>query len=210
MATDIAFAESTPSWRTLPRAFDSAFYLFEPISAWLVSRQSVCGLGPFNPAVTVARVPLIDWLLRFWRAGLRHVNEPRITVVKNNVHRNVAGVPQYAEPGSFFAAISELVEGRTVDEIRAEIARRQTERAAGGGRVRDFITLSEGFAGRLTPAAAQRFLETGEDAFAVASREAGLENGQRLQRALRLRTGEAVPTPPDFSAMLRAARDQLS
>ena len=213
---DVSLAESSPTWRTLPDVFDRPFFLFEPISSWLVRKSNVLGLGPIGPAVAVARPPITDWLLRFWRAGLRHTNETRVTVVKDAIRRPAAGSPHYPQPSLLFPYMADLTAGRTPDSIRAEIARRQAERVRSHVPVRDFEgpiaagALQERLEGRLTPDALRAFLETGQDPYDEAVREAGMPLGLLLRNSLTRRTGERMPSPPDFDEMVQAARLQLS
>jgi hypothetical protein len=212
---EVSLAESSPTWRTLADVFDRPFFLFEPISSWLVRRESVLGLGPIGPAAALARPPITNWLLRIWRAGLRHTNEARVTVIKDAIRRPSVGSPHYPQPSLLFPYMAGIAAGRTADGMRARIACLQAEHVSSGRPVRDFEgpvaprSLQESLEGRLTPDSALTFLATGRDPYDEAVREAGMQLGLQLRNALTRRTGERMPSPPDFDEMVQAARLQL-
>ena len=95
--------------------------MFEPISGWVVRRTSALKVGPFTPARNLYRSPLEDWLLRAWRAGLKHVNDNRITVLKDNTKWLTKKVNEKMPDGSV-SDLSEVIAALTGDS-----ARRQTQ-----------------------------------------------------------------------------------
>lgn len=211
----VAFNGRTPVGRRLGDAFAAAPNLFEPVSAWVAGRGALRRVGPFGPAMAVRRVPVVDWLLRAWRAGLRHVDEPRVTVLKDNVRAAVLGRTRYEEVSPFFDTVEDIARGRDPDAIRAEVGRRHALYVAEGREPAAFARLSPhaglaaALAGRLGPEAAARFLSTGEDPYGAALDEAGLPAGWPLGEAIAARTGEAMPRPPALADMVAAARAQL-
>ena len=169
-----------------------------------------------GPAVTVARTPINDWLLRFWRLGLQHTNDARVTVAKDNIRRPTVSSPHYQEPSLLFPYMADLAAGKTPDGIRGEISLRQAEHVRRGGHVRDFEGpaapdgLSEMLAGRLTHEGARLFLATGIDPYEEALKATGMQFGWILRDALSRRTGESMPAPPNLNEMVQAARLQLT
>ena len=215
---DVVLAESSPSWRRLQDVFGGPFFLFEPISSWLVRRDRVLQLSPIGPALAVARTPITDWLLRFWRAGLKHCNEERITVIKDNIRKQTK-TPHYRQSSPMFPFIEALAAGKNPEGLREEISIRQAAHLANGGRVRDFKVfnkplalgvLPEGWNVEFTDDDARVFLETGKDPYEEAARAAGLPLGSVLRAALTNRTGETMHSQPTFEEMVQAARLQLS
>ncbi len=79
----VLFENISPRNRTLGATFSSAYYLFEPMSAWIVTREAATRVGPFKPAGDLFRTPLEDWLLRAWRKGLNQIEGSEVTVLKN-------------------------------------------------------------------------------------------------------------------------------
>lgn len=215
VASGVAIVERTPEGRRLEQAFGAARFLFEPVSSWLARTEAARRVGPFRPGALTARVPVVDWLLRAWRAGLAHADEPRLTVIKNNVHQPGLAGPSYAAPSPFFDAVEAMARGRSPDEVREAIRRELDASRLAGRRARDFHDPSANdlpaaaLRGRLTPEAARRFLVTGEDAYAGALEAAGRAPGWLIAGTLRHRTGEVLPEPPDLDGLVAAARAQL-
>lgn len=208
--------EISPSGRTLADAFDGAFFLFEPLSSWIVSTEPARAVGRFGPAARLYRSPLEDWLLRAWRSGLAHVDGIEATVVKNNSRSRKGGGRIYDQVtlhSGLLVGANRIFGPR---RFRGLVQRLIERRGRQGHAPRDFHRVDgpEGFFEAASRCLGQRsrqtFLATGEDDLDAAFAACRLPRGWRLRRGLRLRTGEALPEPPDLDEMVAAARRQLA
>jgi hypothetical protein len=211
------FMEATPTNRRLSHAFAAAFNLFEPVSTWVMTTEASRRLKRWRPAATIYRAPIVDWVLRAWRAGLRHQDTNAVTVLKFGVDnsRRREGEFIYNAPaielGQWIDAIE--TDGKTsfLARVDAEIAE-----AHARGLSRNFsdhtgtTRLKDELRRVLTPLNAARFRWTGNDVVDAACQRVGVERGWHLRGALRHRTGEVLPAPPDFDAALRFAAAQLA
>lgn len=211
------FTEVSPVGRHLSQSFSAPFYLFEPMSAWLMTTAAARRLKRWRPAATLYRAPLIDWVMRAWRAGLRHADTDTVTVLKHNIRRRQPPKSKRLYDSST-AALDDWIAGITADGadgFRERIAANLAEAARRGlGRnFRDPIgqpALVRETPRSLTPFNAARYRWTGYDAMQEACQRAGLDRGWQLRDALHRRTGEALPTPPDLAAVTAWAATQLA
>jgi glycosyltransferase involved in cell wall biosynthesis len=209
-------SEASPVGRRLYEAFLSRYQLFEPISAWVMTARAVRRVGLFARAANLFRTPLENWILRAWRKGLMHIDTPLITVLKNDVKWGSAGDCEvlYDQTSRPLTEWLGRVEQAGIDEARIQI---ESDLAQAGRRgLAKNITKFLGpgdfpwIANRLlTPSALEVFERTGWDAMQSVCQASGLKRGWFLRRLLLRRTGEELPDPPDFDALLSDARAQL-
>lgn len=214
MPEGFAFSEISPTWRTLDAAFSTQFFLFEPISSWIVRRDAVAQVMPFAPAATLFRAPLPDWVLRAARAGVRFTNGDKITCVKDNsledVSAHAPGTPAYQ-----LAKIAASVVLKQVAEMRAEACRArilENHRVARSLGIlgRDVREVDPNIATHITAEAYATYLRTGEDAYDSACQSLGAQKGFVLREAVRWRTGHAMPEPPSYDALLAKASQSFA
>lgn len=196
--------------RRLRDAFFQPNYWFEPISTWVVRRKAALTIGPFSPAATLYRMPMQQWLMRAWRAGLHHVDLPAVTVVKDCTLPRHSGLPSYAEDRFGLADITELVLSSEAAEIRFAIA--ESHRAASGAAVPPRSAdpeVREALSG-LGEAEAAAYLSGGIDALDTFFQARGFAPGWRMAKLLESRTGERLALPPPLEDLVRHAREHLN
>jgi glycosyltransferase involved in cell wall biosynthesis len=212
-----AFYGISPPKRRLAQAFSAPFYLFEPVSAWVMTRRASRRLKRWNPAATLWRPPLADWILRAWRAGLRYADGETITVLKHSVYtiEDRRSKLLYDVPTGALDDWAVRIAAEGPDAFRAHVIQETADSIERGIRL-DFDTLFGPEAmvreasAALTPANARRFWWTGRDAMQSACERAGLEPGWQLKAALKRRTGEHLPPPPDLDAAIAFAAARLA
>jgi hypothetical protein len=209
------FVEISPTNRRLADAFASAFFLFEPCSAWVFRTEAARRVGPWGHSSALMRTPLQDWILRAWRAGVKHCNGKTVTVLKNNVSFGPAGSPRkYEHPEAVLGVWLEEIETAGLDAMRARIAI-EIEKSKREGLGRDFEKAGgpkrfQEIAMPLSTSQAQdEFFRTGRDIFNEASVAAGLEPGWLTRNTLKGRTGESGYPAPDLNALIDKARMRL-
>lgn len=209
------FAERTPPQRRLADAFSAGSYLFEPTSALVVDRSLADRVGPWRSATQIHRTPMTDWLLRLWRHGARLHQDAAVTTLKLNTHNVQASGLRYARNADDQRTLLSLMAATGTAGLRAVIQSdlRMAEKWGAPG-ARDVNTPFPGMPNApverlLDPAAAQRFLNTGEDVFDEIASDLGLVPGVTLRRALQRRTGETLMAPADLAALVADCRRQL-
>lgn len=179
-------------------------------------RELAAQVGDWRPSRAIHRTPMVDWLLRAWRAGATLVTGDQIRILKLNVHYQQRDGPAYtwgSEEQHW--CIDRLTRDGAEGLLR--IVRRDLSRAADlGWPVLYWTTDAQGdrrfrrLRERLvTDATAEVFLETGWDAFDVACELVEQPLGAKVSRLLRLRTGEVAVSPPPFSDLAADAAAQL-
>jgi glycosyltransferase involved in cell wall biosynthesis len=214
---DYHVIERSAQSRRIEEAFLAAPFLFEPISAWILRKGAAQRVGPFRHSSEIHRLPLIDWLNRAAREGLKHCDDQTFTVVKDNCRPRLLPRRQYYKelPLGLWRA------SRRLRKLGCEGFRLHLEESFKGclslGWVprdpyeapplpkRVHAKLGE----RVTAQMRDHFLETGEDLFEVSRDEAGTVKGGSIRNILQQRTGEDMPAPPDLEAMLAEARASL-
>lgn len=207
----------SPPGRSLADSFSAPFYLFEPVSAWVMTRRASRRLKRWHSAATLYRPPLTDWTLRAWRAGIRHADGDTITVLKHGVYsvEDRRSRLLYDVPTDALDDWTARIAAEGADAFRADVIRETADSIERGIRL-DFDTLfgPEAMVREATPALtlanAWRFRLTGRDAMQLACERAGLAPGWQLQAALKRRTGEHLPPPPDLEAAIAYAATQLA
>ncbi|WP_417463867.1 glycosyltransferase family 2 protein [Kordiimonas sp.] len=225
-ATDMRTNEQRPVvWEKTPeqRSFEEVYYyssvLFEPVSAWVVKRSLLTTIGVWRPAAQVFRTPLVDWLLRAWRAGVSYHFSPTATVIYCNAEKR--GMTNTSEGGALYS--NTTCEGRywldkfdawSSDKVREYIA--NEEKFVAPYRTWSFFKNAFAdkdyawvFAALLTPDTARVFLETGWDGFEQASKLCGIKRGQTLAGMLAKRTGEALQRHSTWKSVAHNAQRQL-
>jgi glycosyltransferase involved in cell wall biosynthesis len=211
------FSERTPVERELADAFRAHFSVFEPASALVITRELAHRVGPWRPAIELHRTPAVDWLLRAWRAGASLHHDPEITVLKlSTQHRDEvehlydAGADDLSDLLGLLGSLgADSMRELVADDLRAVDERdvpppRDPARPFGRG------THGRALARRLAdPAAAERFLDTGEDLFDTLSVERGRDPGQTLRRLLAARTGESLAPAGDLAELVSHCRREL-
>lgn len=79
---DLSCFCASPLGRRLRDAYFIDPTVFEPSSCWVFSRELWRQVGHWNSARTLHRTPLVDWLLRAYRAGSRACMGASITCLK--------------------------------------------------------------------------------------------------------------------------------
>jgi glycosyltransferase involved in cell wall biosynthesis len=212
------FSEVSPADRTLAQAFDWAFFLFEPASSWVMRHELAVEVGDWHPSRELHRTPLVDWLLRAWRAGATLVTGDEIGVLKLNVHHQHRDGPLY---GWGSKEQDWCVDRLTADGsdavlriVHDDLARARERRWP----VRDWTTDTRGADARwqrlrerlVTEATAEVFFETGWDVFNTACELAERESGAELAKVLHERTGDVITSAPPFADLAADAAFQLS
>jgi hypothetical protein len=202
--------EISSSNRHLSDAFFQPNFWYEPISTWVVRRTTALTIGPFSPAATLFRMPLQQWMMRAWRAGVRHVDLPEVTVLKDDTLPLHPGRPSYAEDRLGLAEFIELVLSSTAADIKAAVM--ESHRAASIARVprRSADPEVTDTLAQLGQDAAAAYLRDGVDAFDAALQAKGLAPGWRMARLLESRTGERLTMPPPLEDLVRYAKDYLN
>jgi chitin disaccharide deacetylase len=219
------FSERAPVERSLEDAFSSAYFLFEPASAWVMSRVLARKVGPWRPASDLDRTPLEDWVLRSWRARARFHQDREVGVLKLNTHALGEVGRLYARTADDHRVLLDLIRARGSQGMRALIAsdiavakaiglppRRDTRpRFVGPWGVlrRDSERAPEWEERLRDPRAVRQYLTDGTDVFEEISREAGLEKGHALRAALWKRTGERLGEPWPLADLVADAERQL-
>ena len=203
-------AEISARHRTLRDAFFHPNFWFEPISTWVVRRQTALMIGPFSPAATLYRMSPQNWLLRAWRAGISYRDLPTVTVLKDCTLPRHSGVPSYAEDRFGLADFTDLVLSSSAETSRQAVA--ESHRAATAAAVPPRAAdpeVREALAA-LCEAEADAYLRDGVDAFDALLRAKGFAPGWRMARLLQSRTGEHLAVPPPLEDIVRFAKDALN
>ena len=211
------FYGASPAGRTLSQSFSAPFYLFEPVSAWVMTARASRLLKRWNPAATLYRPPLTDWTLRAWRAGLRYADGDTITVLKHGVYsiEDRRDKLLYDVPTRSLDDWVASIAAQGADAFRAHVESEIAESVTRGIDL-DFDELfgpAEMIREAryvLTPPNAELFRQTGQDAMRFACERAKLEPGWQLKAALKRRTGDQLPPPPNLRCAIFRAAAQLA
>ena len=213
------FTEQNAEQRNLQDVFTHAWFRFEPTSSWVFRRSLVDRVGAWRPARELYRVPLQDWLLRAWRAGVRTSMGSAVTVLKINTHYQDRSRHSYDWGAREHHWLERLMTGNSCNAMRDFLQQDLARSAAKGYRSRDpgIVGPNEPrtkhpFAVRLlTPAWAVLFHRTGLDSYTLYCWLTGKRRGALLRQSLQRRTGEQLPTrSPDMAAQLRFAQQILT
>ena len=197
----------SPPRRTVAASYclPSSAY-FEPISGWMARTEAARRVGPVRPAITLYRSPLDDWMLRTARAGLGHINDDAIVVLKDNSRPRIHRKRRYAEPR--MAMIPEM---RRMARLGANgyrgWAEAEVRRNVDDAHAAPNVSHFEGAA--LTQADFAHYLETGEDRFDLQAAERGFERGWQLRRLSKVRTGSTLAAAPDLDDAISHAKNIL-
>lgn len=182
---------------------------FEPISTWIIRRRAIEQVGPFNFAWSLYRTPLDDWLLRFARSGLTHINDNTIVGLKDNSRPRIHRKKVYQE-----RRVALQPEAQRMMRLGAEgyrlWARQEARRNLRKTPVKnrnpavpssyDEILSTDDYA---------HFLDTGEDRFSALFRSRGFVPGWQLKALSRKRMGDDLPEPPSLNDAIAYARSVL-
>jgi GT2 family glycosyltransferase len=212
------FADRTPERRQLPDAYWASRVLFEPVSSWVITRDLAQRVGPWRRAVDTYRLPLVDWVLRAWRAGARFRHDSTVTVLKVNHHYRGGAARLYEADPNAQRTLLRLLSTQSPDEFRQDIVAPDLLDPVGprGRGVRDvwqaFGPSPAGLArtARLRdPESAAAFLQTGHDAWDEIAAEMGGTRGDLVTGLLTRRTGESLEPRMPFNDLVASARAQL-
>lgn len=103
-------------WRTA----HPNFIVFEPASAWLVATATARRIGPWTPPDRRRNVPVVRWIARAHRLGVRFSTDPLPMVVKVNLHR-AAKELQYASESEQHALLERILV-EPASRVREDIA----------------------------------------------------------------------------------------
>ena len=173
------FSEVNPPTRTLRDAFSKPFWLFEPISAWLLRREAWTQVGGFRRSSESYRLPLIDWLLRLAYLGGSVCSDESVSVLKVNTHHRRAQ-HQYETPAMDQHALLSLCQAKGTDAFRAMVTADLAASPAGGYLNRDphecdlASATADEIAYLRSDRAWEEFLAMGFDAFLALASAAGV------------------------------------
>jgi hypothetical protein len=206
----------SPLGRTLRESFWRSFEYVEPASAWVIRRSLAERVGPWRRAVDVHRVPILDWVLRAWRAGGRLVEHERVTCLKIQTHGLSDALHKYdsaAEGQAWCLAAIARGDAEAVASILVGLpGSAGTPMPARFAESVPFADESARSLGRrfLTPDMADLYFSSGLDAFDLLCNEAGIERGERWRTALTRRTGETPPAAPQLGQVISYVAEALA
>jgi len=205
----------SPLGRTFREAFWRSFEYIEPASAWVIRRSFAERVGPWRQAVDVHRVPILDWVLRAWRAGGRLVEHESVTCLKIQTHGRSKALRTYdSAPEGQEWCLDAFARGdaRTVTSTLVGLPGSVgTQMPARFVEAVPFANERARALGRhlLTPDMADLYFRSGIDAFDWLCAEAGIERGERFRTAFRRRTGETPPTAPRLNDIVAYVAETL-
>ncbi len=191
---------ASPKRRTIEQAFYNSAVFFEPVSCWVMKRNLRRKVGPWNPAHTLYRTPLENWILRAWRADIECYFSDEITVIycngeKAKEKRAPDTGPMYNMGDEEAEYWTTMLQDKGVKAFRLWLV----EQAANppwkttlfappmSGTMHQWV-----FDALVTPETAKIFKEFGWDAYDKAGRLSGRSKGSRLNTILNRRTGETL------------------
>lgn len=206
----------SPLGRTFREAFWRSFEYIEPASAWVIRHSFAERVGPWNRAVDVHRVPILDWVLRAWRAGGRLVEHECVTCLKIQTHGRSEALRTYDSPAEGQAWCLDAIargDAQTVASmlvgLPGSVGTPMPAQFSEGVPFADERARSLGRL-LLTPDMADLYFCSGLDAFDLVCAEAGIERGERWRSAFRKRTGEAPPTAPRLDEIIAYVAETLA
>jgi len=206
------------------RLYEHAFYcrptVFEPVSSWVVRRNSAELVGDWTPAATIVRTPLEDWLLRAWRAGLRAIFSNRVSVLYCNAEKKIWLKKDGEARGKFYdmdaseqAHWSKMLEEKGASKL---LSQAKKDIAVIASKTNFFDHRSSGFEdgwvleSLLTPATARIYHKLGWDAFDQVCALLDIQSGQALALMLERRTGETLPSHKSWDQVCSFVSTELA
>ncbi len=209
----------SPQDRTLSMAFYCKPTMFEPTSSWVIRRSLFKNVGPWAPAGNLIRTPAEDWLLRAWRQDAQLVTGDKLTTIYCNADKKIWAKKKNDERPDIYALPPQeqeywwnKVNRLTAADMRALLS---TE-VANTNRSPDYFgvryagtSLEEIFSALVTPETAELFKQHGWDAMHPAAKLSGRQRGSSLAFMLRQRTGETLPSFPNWNEAMRIGEETL-
>ncbi len=200
------FSEINPRRRFPIDSFTGHPILFEPASAWVVRTAAARSVGNWRPAAQMHRTPAQEWALRAWRTGLGFTFADLVTVLKVVTHyQHSSESGNYERMSAEHEYLGTLMKSKGADEIR-ELAQRDVEKSldhrsmlAPHPETRAQRLLHRLLINRLT---AGLYRLSGVDGYELYGRFTRRERGEVLRDAIRKRTGDTLPEPPDISSVV--------
>ena len=212
------FTDASAEHRPLEDVFTRGAEPFEPCSTWVFRRNVVETVGPWRHSTTIFRIPIEDWLMRAWRAGIAVAQPRNITALRILSHyRRPLGAHAYEHLGAENDHFDQLLERLTAGQIRdlvddqidsetvTQVERTRIERL--------FKTTAEEtwlLERLLTRNMGDVYYRTGWDAFSQFCVLTGRERGFTMKRTLQRRTGETLSGPPEEEELMARVREQVS
>lgn len=211
----------TPPNRTVAEGMNRGPVYFEPVSSWVMKTGLRDKVGVWNPAGTLYRTPLEDWILRAWRAGARLHFADTVSVIYCNGAKarklgdKEADVPQHNydvgddENNHWYRLIGE----KGADGIR----RQANSDTLGGTRGQSKFdhTFAETplyhvFEALQTDKTAELYRKLGWDGFSTGCRLIKAPKGFRLRKMLKRRTGEELETKENWRSVSEHVKAALA
>lgn len=200
------FSEINPRRRFAIDSFTGHPILFEPASAWVVRTVAAQSVGNWRPAARMHRMPVQEWVLRAWRNALKFTFSDLVTVLKVVTHyQDTTDKGNYERKSPEHEYLRTLVKSKGADEIR-DLTQRDLE---DNPNHRSMLaphpeTGAQRLLHRLlvNSLAAAVYRLTGVDGFELYGRFTRRERGDVLRDAIKKRTGDTLPEPPDISSVL--------
>lgn len=197
----VFFDDVSPCGRRLEDMYDGAFFLAEPMSAWVARRRSLDRLGPMKLSSETAQMPVVEYCQRACRAGMQLKAGDHITVLKDRVWHEPPGYrnkAEYAEPW-----VRQIESGQT-DDLRQVVEEDLwLSDAIGMNRAIRHETWSYGQA-----ATARIHSETGAN-LAEIREAARMRSPLLLNTVGQYRTGASVQRQPRVEDMVSYARGAI-
>ncbi len=121
------------------RCFPGPFYLFEPISSWVVRTKFAKKIGYWTTPDSSTKTPVMDWIQRAAQAGTTFCFSNSPTVLKLCNHWGMShDHPNYFRPDQFASYVKPYLE-LPAEDIRRLIKEDLKEAPSKGLKVRDFL-----------------------------------------------------------------------
>ncbi|MDP2493671.1 glycosyltransferase family A protein [Shimia thalassica] len=195
----VLFCEVSKPDRSFHDLLAQKFFVAEPLSSWVSTKEALNRLGPMQLASETVLAPIVDYCMRAARLGLTVVNGQETTVLKDLV---LYPSPAYENPADYAEEwVRSFEDGNTtavLDQVEEDLWLARALNLE-----RDTIHPSEV---RENVSRADVFRETGIN---LAEMQTVAQNTPflLLERTLVHRTQETIRTQPSISDMTRYARD---
>lgn len=199
------FTEESPASRSLSVAVHAPPHYSEPMSSWVVRRETLERVGAMTAASRTHLMPIQDYCIRLWRAGTRLYAGRRITVLKDRV------VPPAPERGTKIYGLSADFAESWVDQVE----RGDTSHLLASMADDLWLSRALGLARAFEPTQtsgntpAEILAASGLDLMALRA-DAAAGESKLLSQTLARRTGEHLDRQPELAEMIAFAKARVS